>query len=83
MSASRTAVHQPWPGLIQAYRDRLPVGDDWTPVTLLEGGTPLIAAGRISVTPVSLHWTDLPRLDELPDEPFRHAFDACVGSAPA
>ncbi|EUA58076.1 threonine synthase domain protein [Mycobacterium intracellulare 1956] len=39
MSAPRTAVHQPWPGLIEAYRDRLPVGDDWTPVTLLEGGT--------------------------------------------
>lgn len=39
MSAQRTAVHQPWPGLIEAYRDRLPVGDDWTPVTLLEGGT--------------------------------------------
>ncbi len=48
MSAPRTAVHQPWPGLIEAYRDRLPVGDDWTPVTLLEGGTPLIAAGRLS-----------------------------------
>lgn len=48
MSAPRTAVHQPWPGLIEAYRDRLPVGDDWTPVTLLEGGTPLIAATRLS-----------------------------------
>jgi threonine synthase len=48
MSAPRTTVHQPWPGLIEAYRDRLPIGDDWTPVTLLEGGTPLIAAGRIS-----------------------------------
>ena len=48
MSAPRTAVHQPWPGLIEAYRDRLPVGDDWTAVTLLEGGTPLIAATRLS-----------------------------------
>ncbi|MCV7381832.1 threonine synthase [Mycobacterium alsense] len=48
MSAPRTAVHQPWPGVIAAYRDRLPVGDDWTPVTLLEGGTPLIAATRLS-----------------------------------
>ncbi|WP_081235416.1 threonine synthase, partial [Mycobacterium avium] len=48
MSAQRTAVHQPWPGLIEAYRDRLPVGDDWTPVTLLEGGTPLIPARRLS-----------------------------------
>ena len=44
----RTAIHQPWPGVIAAYRDRLPVGDDWTPVTLLEGGTPLIAATRLS-----------------------------------
>jgi threonine synthase len=48
MSAPRTATHQPWPGVIAAYRDRLPVGDDWTPVTLFEGGTPLIAATRLS-----------------------------------
>ena len=41
-------MHQPWPGLIAAYRDRLPVGDDWTPITLLEGGTPLIHATRLS-----------------------------------
>ncbi|OFJ51754.1 threonine synthase [Mycolicibacterium grossiae] len=42
------AVHQPWPGLINAYRDRLPIGEGWTPITLLEGGTPLIHAARIS-----------------------------------
>jgi threonine synthase len=48
MSAPRTATRQLWPGVIAAYRDRLPVGDDWTPVTLLEGGTPLIAATRLS-----------------------------------
>ena len=48
MTPSRTAVHKPWPGLIEAYRDRLPIGDDWAPVTLLEGGTPLIHAKRIS-----------------------------------
>ncbi|BBX29967.1 threonine synthase [Mycolicibacterium alvei] len=41
-------VHRPWPGLIEAYRDRLPVGDNWTPITLLEGGTPLIHAKRLS-----------------------------------
>ncbi|MCV7355934.1 threonine synthase [Mycolicibacterium fluoranthenivorans] len=41
-------VHIPWPGLIAAYRDRLPVTDEWTPVTLLEGGTPLIHAKRLS-----------------------------------
>lgn len=48
MSAPYTAVHQPWPGLIEAYRDRLPVGDNWTAVTLLEGNTPLIKATRLS-----------------------------------
>jgi threonine synthase len=42
------AVHRAWPGLIEAYRDRLPVEDDWKVVTLLEGGTPLIAAPHIS-----------------------------------
>ena len=46
--STREAVHRAWPGLIAAYRDRLPVGDDWTPITLLEGGTPLIHAGKLS-----------------------------------
>jgi threonine synthase len=46
--SAKTAVHQPWPGLIGAYRDRLPVEDHWTPITLLEGGTPLIHAKQIS-----------------------------------
>jgi threonine synthase len=49
MSATREGtVHTPWPGLIAAYRDRLPVEDSWTPITLLEGGTPLIRATRLS-----------------------------------
>ncbi|RFD24212.1 threonine synthase [Mycobacterium uberis] len=48
MSGQQTTTQQPWLGVIAAYRDRLPVGDDWTPVTLLEGGTPLIAAPRLS-----------------------------------
>ncbi len=30
MTVLPTATHQPWPGVITAYRDRLPVGDDWT-----------------------------------------------------
>ena len=48
MSTPHKAVHHGWPGLIAAYRDRLPVGDNWTPITLLEGGTPLIPAPRLS-----------------------------------
>jgi threonine synthase len=38
----------PWPGIIEAYRDRLPVTDSTPVVTLLEGGTPLVAAPRLS-----------------------------------
>ncbi|GAB5902663.1 threonine synthase [Mycobacteroides chelonae] len=41
-------VHTPWPGLIAAYRDRLPIGEHWQPVTLREGGTPLLPAKRLS-----------------------------------
>lgn len=37
-----------WPGLIEAYRDRLPAAAGWTAVTLLEGGTPLVPAPRLS-----------------------------------
>ena len=44
MSTPVNAVHRPWPGLIEAYRDRLPIGENWAPVTLLEGGTPLVHA---------------------------------------
>jgi len=48
--------HTPWPGLIEAYRDRLPMAADWTPVTLLEGGTPLVFAQRLSeVTGCTVH----------------------------
>ncbi len=37
-----------WPGLIEAYRDRLPVDDETPVVTLLEGNTPLIPAPGLS-----------------------------------
>jgi len=37
-----------WPGLIEAYRSRMPVGDDWRIITLQEGGTPLLPAPVIS-----------------------------------
>ena len=37
-----------WPGLIEAYRDRLPVTDRTPVVTLNEGNTPLVEAARLS-----------------------------------
>ena len=33
-----------WTGLINMYRDRMPFAKDWEPVTLNEGGTPLLRA---------------------------------------
>jgi len=56
MSRTSTHVHTPWPGLIEAYRDRLPMAAGWTPVTLLEGATPLVHAPRLSqVTGCTVH----------------------------
>ena len=40
-------VHQ-WRGLIEEYRDRLPVTDATPVVSLREGGTPLVQAGVLS-----------------------------------
>ena len=37
-----------WPGVIEAYRDLLPVTSATPVVTLLEGGTPLLEAPRLS-----------------------------------
>ena len=37
-----------WPGIIEAYRERLPVDTSTPVITLLEGGTPLIVAPRLS-----------------------------------
>src|ERR687897_1289906 len=39
---------QPWPGVIAAYRDYLPVSGSTPVVTLLEGGTPLVEAPHLS-----------------------------------
>ncbi|NLV79522.1 MAG: threonine synthase [Rhodococcus sp.] len=51
-----TPVHTPWPGLIEAYRARLPIGDGWKTVTLREGGTPLLPAERLSeITGCEVH----------------------------
>jgi threonine synthase len=45
MTTARTA---PWRGVIEEFRDRLPVSDATPVVTLLEGGTPLLAAPYLS-----------------------------------
>lgn len=46
--APQAGVHSRWPGLIAAYRDRLAGAADWEPVTLYEGGTPLVPAPHLS-----------------------------------
>ncbi|HEX9122742.1 MAG TPA: threonine synthase [Actinomycetota bacterium] len=38
----------PWRGVIEEYRDRLPVSDDTAVVTLCEGGTPLVRSEVLS-----------------------------------
>src|SRR3954453_3046587 len=38
----------PWAGVIEAYRDRLPVSNATPVVTLFEGGTPLVPARELS-----------------------------------
>ncbi|HEY2166055.1 MAG TPA: threonine synthase [Jatrophihabitantaceae bacterium] len=46
-----TRTHQaavPWPGLIRAFGDRLPVTDATPNITLYEGGTPLVPAVVLS-----------------------------------
>ena len=48
MSASSGLRTFPWPGLIEAYRDRLPVTDATPVITLHEGNTPLVPAPRLS-----------------------------------
>ncbi|MBF2005764.1 threonine synthase [Chlorogloeopsis fritschii PCC 9212] len=51
MTLSLSAVkphRQPWPGLIEQYREYLPVSDQTPIVTLLEGNTPLIPIPAIA-----------------------------------
>jgi threonine synthase len=43
-----TAHLRPWPGVIEAYREHLPVTDRTPVITLLEGNTPLLHAPRLS-----------------------------------
>lgn len=48
MSATTTpGAAMSWPGVIEAYRDRVPVPEGATVVTLHEGGTPLVPAPRL------------------------------------
>jgi len=47
MTASASARPQ-WRGVVEEYRDRLPVGDDTPVVTLREGGTPLVRSDALS-----------------------------------
>ncbi|MDZ7960689.1 MAG: threonine synthase [Aulosira sp. DedQUE10] len=49
VSLSAAKSHrQPWPGLIEAYREYLPVSEKTPVVTLLEGNTPLIPVPAIA-----------------------------------
>ena len=48
MTADRPVGGRGWRGLIEEYREYLPVGDATPVVTLHEGGTPLLAAPRLS-----------------------------------
>lgn len=44
LSSDRIQAPQAWPGVIEQYREYLPVSDSTPVVTLLEGNTPLIPA---------------------------------------
>ncbi len=48
MSASTATGPHVWRGIIEEYRDRMPVSDDTPVVTLREGGTPLIHSEYLS-----------------------------------
>ncbi len=46
-SKNHVGAHQ-WRGVIEEYRDRLPVSASTPVITLAEGGTPLVAAAVLS-----------------------------------
>jgi threonine synthase len=48
MTTSPRTVSPVWPGLIEAYRSRLPVSESTPVVTLQEGATPLLPAPELS-----------------------------------
>ena len=45
---SDIGLHRPWRGVIDAYRERLPVSAETEAVTLYEGNTPLVPAAALS-----------------------------------
>nr|WP_231500074.1 threonine synthase [Saccharothrix sp. NRRL B-16314] len=47
-AGSPAAARPGWPGIIHAYADRIPLPDGAKVITLHEGGTPLVAAERLS-----------------------------------
>ncbi|SER91550.1 MULTISPECIES: threonine synthase [Lentzea] len=51
-----SAVRAGWPGLINAYRDRIEIPEGAEVVTLHEGGTPLVHAKRLSAATGSDVW---------------------------
>jgi threonine synthase len=53
----------PWPGVVDAYRDHLPVGPATPVVTLLEGDTPLLPAPRLSERVGAQVWLKLEGLN--------------------
>jgi threonine synthase len=48
LTPTAAATSRPWRGVIEEYRDRLPVNSTTPVVTLREGGTPLVAAPVLS-----------------------------------
>jgi threonine synthase len=48
VTTPQRALNRRWPGVIDAYRERLPVSDRTPVVTLYEGNTPLVAAVSLS-----------------------------------
>lgn len=47
-NSGSTQIRPPWPGLIETYRQYLPVTEKTPTITLLEGNTPLIPAPSIA-----------------------------------
>ena len=60
---SRYGDARAWPGVIEAYRSFLPVGAATPVVTLLEGGTPLLPAPRLSARLGAHVWLKLEGLN--------------------